>query len=290
MRLVMFRMDEGPARPGVVTGDSVIALRASSVRDVVSGGQDALAAAADEASQAAGPEVALADVALEPPLRPAVVVAPGPRLDPEHEDRLAKHREFYLKSAHTLIGPTGTIPYRPALGTLSYRAQVGLVMGTTPRHAPAGTVLDGVLGAVLAAELYSIDLLRVGWEGTMWHVRYGEGASFDGACPIGGFFVSADEFELDGLPLEDSTQTSKVRREDVAGFVSYVSRWMTLGPSTLVLAGSSHGPLLSIEDREPVLRFPELEAQVREVGRITARSAPLGEIDIRIGAPAPGEG
>lgn len=281
MRLAMYKADGQPARPCVIEEDAVRPVSARSVQEILSEGRAGLDSAARDA-EAAQP-VPLATVRLVPPVSPAVVVAPGPRLQPDRSEELARHREFYLKSRHTIVGGDETIQHATALGVLSYRAQVGLVLAPTERHTPASQELRNLLGAVLAAELYSVDLLRVGWEGTMWHVRYGEGASFDGSCPVAPVFVSADEFELENLPLEDSTGRSEVQSDQVADFVGYVNRWMALGPDTLVLAGSGHGPVLSIQGADPVISFPEGEPRLGPGDRIVARSEPLGNIDLALG-------
>lgn len=280
MRLVRFRIDGGAPRAAVLAGDAVLPLEAPSV--------EALAASADslkrvrEAASAGRGKLSLAEVSLEPPLRPSVVVAPGPWIDPGAGRGLELHREFYLKSAHTVIGPKAPVPYSDALGVLSYRAQLGLVFAPTGRHANAGSILDRLLGAVLAAELYSVDLLRPGWEGSMWHTRYGEGASFDGACPTSDVFVTADELELDGFVLEDAAGAWTVERGQLAEFAAYVSNWLELVPGVLFLVGSPHGPSLTLDGTEPVIRFADEEPRLGPGDRVWARSNSHGEIDAPI--------
>jgi len=223
-----------------------------------------------------------------PPVQPLVVVAPGPRPDPalpEQAIRLAGHREFYLKSGHTVIGAEDAIPYRDALGALSYRAQLGLIFRPTNRHTPAAAILDRLAAVVLAAEVYSVDLLRVGWEGTMWHVRYGEGASFDGACPIGPLLVTADELLGAEVRLTDGAGDAAIEWPDVAEFAAYVNEWMELGPSVLVLAGSRHGPVMTLEGADPVIRFPSGEPALGPSDVVRASSSALGEVAAPVGKP-----
>jgi 2-keto-4-pentenoate hydratase/2-oxohepta-3-ene-1,7-dioic acid hydratase in catechol pathway len=283
MRLVMFRADDAAPRPGALVDDAVVPLPAASLEDLLSGGRAALERAYAEASRSGVAALPLADVTLTVPLQPSVVVAPGPTIAREHADRLRAHREFYLKSAHTVVAGEGELPYREALGALSYRAQLGLVLGPGKRGLDARAVRDHVLGVVLAAELYSVDLLRVGWEGTMWHVRYGEGASFDGACPVGRVFVTLDELALGGLRLEDRSGLQEIEEDVLAEFVAYVSRWMQLGPTTLVLAGSTHGPRLAVEHDDPVVAWPDGEPRLGAGDRVSARANVLGEINVVVG-------
>lgn len=223
-----------------------------------------------------------------PPVQPLVVVAAGPRPDPalpEQATRLASHREFYLKSGHTVIGAEDAIPYRDALGALSYRAQLGLIFRPTDRHTPAAAILDRLAGVVLAAEVYSVDLLRVGWEGTMWHVRYGEGASFDGACPIGPLLVTADELLGGEVRLADAAGDAAVEWPDVAEFAAYVNEWMELGPSVLILAGTRHGPVMTLDGTDPVIRFPSEEPALGPSDVVWATSPALGEVAAPVRKP-----
>jgi 2,4-diketo-3-deoxy-L-fuconate hydrolase len=289
MRYVRFAVEGGAVRSGVIDGDEV-ALLDSDLDSLVrmSGGDvDAAGRRALRAAGGAGSRVALRDIRPLPPLEPVTVVAPGPRIDPSASRDLSAHREFYLKSSHTLQGARDPMPYRDAVGTLTYRAQLGLVMRPgTGRHVPSGSVLDGVLGAVLAAEVMSVDLLRVGWEGTMWHTRFGEGASFDGSCPLGPWLATGEDLGLGNVTLRDPWGEALVDLGVVAEELAYVSRWMALGPDLLVLVGSPHGPLLRLDGTEPVVEFAEDEPRVVAGGVITASGTGLGEIEATVGADA----
>lgn len=217
-------------------------------------------------------------------LTPSIIVAPGPRVD----SGLDRHREFYVKPAHCLLAPAGTLPYRPDLGTLSYRAQLGFILEPTDRFTPPAQILSRVRGLVAAAEVVSIDRLEVGWEGTMWHIRYGEGGAFDGACPIGpsmariGAGDSLPE-QLEGLRLTDAWGSFGIDVGDVASFLGYVNRWLRLGPEVLVLSGAGHGPRLRLDGQQPTVVFDEREPRVRAGGMITVEAGILGAIGVQIG-------
>ncbi len=209
----------------------------------------------------------------------AVVVAPGPRPDPALDvERLIRHREFYLKSAHTVVPSGARLRYRSALGLLSYRAQLGLLFEDTPRHTPAERILDHLRGVTLAAELTSVDLLRVGWEGTMWHVRYGEGASFDDSCVVAERILEPNGLVGAPLDLDDDWGVAPVDWDIVAEFCEYVNGWMALRPDTLILAGSAHGPQLSIEGSDAIVQFPPDEPRLASGDSLHASSPKLGRV------------
>jgi hypothetical protein len=280
MRLAVFRTPDGGRRAALKEPDAVTPLAGSLTDFLAAPGGSSVPV---QPKLGARLPVGLPTV---PPVQPLVVVAPGPRPDPalpEQAIRLAGHREFYLKSGHTVIGAEDAIPYRDALGALSYRAQLGLIFRPTDRHTPATAILDRLAGVVLAAEVYSVDLLRVGWEGTMWHVRYGEGASFDGACPIGPILVTADELLGAEVRLTDGAGDAAVEWADVAEFAAYVNEWMELGPSVLVLAGSRHGPVMTLEGADPVIRFPSGEPAIGLTDVVRVSSPALGNVAAPVG-------
>jgi 2-keto-4-pentenoate hydratase/2-oxohepta-3-ene-1,7-dioic acid hydratase in catechol pathway len=220
--------------------------------------------------------------------RLAVVVGPGPVPDPELDgQRLARHREFYLKSAHTVVPSGSRLRYRPALGRLTYRAQLGLLFDPTPRHTPPERILDHVRGVVLAAELASVDLLRVGWEGTMWHIRYGEGASFGDSCVVTESVRDPAGIVGASVALTDPWGTTEVDWSQVAEACAHVSDWMALRPDMLLLAGSGHGPVLSIEETDAVLRFGPSEPRIGPGDEVIVSSPQLGEVRATVGDGRP---
>lgn len=219
-------------------------------------------------------------------LRPRVIIAPGPRAD----RALARHREFYVKPAHCLLPPGGAIGHRPELGALSYRAQLGFLLAPTDRHTPATEILGRVRGVVGVAEVMSTDRLEVGWEGTMWHIRYGEGGAFDGSCPVGPSLARFDSSDdpgaaLGDLRLADAWGAWDVDSGEVAEFLGYVNRWIQLGPDVLVLAGAGHGPRLELEGRQPRVVFGADEPRVLPGQRVTVDAGRLGRIDVAVEHP-----
>lgn len=283
MRFVRFRRRTEDARDGVVSGTEIVPLERQ-LAELIADGRAGLELAGRRALDSGRSPVRLDDVELLPPIQPVTIVGPGPRLDGAALRDLSRHREFYLKSAHTLQPGSRPIPYRAAVGTLSYRAQLGVLMEPgTGRHLSLDDARERVLGVILIAELMSVDLLRVGWEGTMWHTRFGEGASFDGSTPCGPWLAVSDGVAIDRTTLSDSWGDVAVEASEVAEQIAYVSQWLALGPEVLVLAGSRHGPVLTLEAEEPVIAFGPDEPRLRVGGRVRAAGEGLGEIDAAIG-------
>lgn len=278
MRYVRLRTGSGSIASGVLDADGVAVLDRP-FGALLASGEVELRRAADRALSNTS-RLPLGAVDLLPAVEPLSVVAPGPTTSRAGNARdLSAHREFYLKAATTLHPGDTPVPYRNAIGVLSYRAQLGVVMKPdSGRSLTPDEALASVFGVVLVAELLSVDLLRVGWEGTMWHTRFGEGGSFDGATVCGPWLATADTFNLADARLADAWGAWNVDANAVGEQLAYVSRWMPLGPELLVLAGSRHGPRLVEVDREPVVEFPPDEPRIRPGDVIEATGDGLGEV------------
>ncbi|MFQ5915050.1 MAG: fumarylacetoacetate hydrolase family protein [Nitrospinota bacterium] len=192
----------------------------------------------------------LAEVRLLAPLVPETVLCAGPNLDPGSGMDLERHREFYLKSAHTVIGPQETVLHqRGGADKLLCETELGIVLGGSGRYLSPEEAEGIVFGYTVFTDVYDAEKLAVGWEGWHFHNLYGEGASFDTAAPIGPWVVTKDEVG-DPAALEASLSVNGSERarycigdlqRGVFEFVSYLSTFFTLEPGILIASGSPAG-------------------------------------------------
>lgn len=206
----------------------------------------------------------LDDVKLLPPIRPQTVMCAGPNVEDPADPLLMRHTEFYLKSSHTIIGPKQEIIIDLSR-TDKYDVQVelGVVIGKSGRFIPEDKIMDHIFGFTIVHNVINRDRMQVGWEGWMWHIRYGEGASFDNSTPIGPWIVEKNDINnLEDLELKKyindeliESHNSKDLLRSVKQFVSYCSTFFTLEPGLFISTGSPGGWVLGRDGQgNPVLK------------------------------------
>ena len=222
------------------------------------------------------------DRLLEPPFPPRAVIAPGPRLEgpPDWQER---HREFHVKPASVIAPARSALPRAPA--SVRYRVQAGLVFGPMPRCTPAGRILDRLIGCHLVTELIDVDAFRIDWEGPRWHIRFGEGMSFDGACPVSPVLATPDEFPPEGIGVQHAGGTTLLAWDALADFAALVNRYLELGPELLILAGWPLGPVLAAANGRPQLTFDTPISSLGTDGAWADNSV-LGRVECRLEAVA----
>ncbi|HHU76562.1 MAG TPA: fumarylacetoacetate hydrolase family protein [Firmicutes bacterium] len=205
----------------------------------------------------------LEDVSLRAPLEPLTVIGAGPGLEEADDPQMHNYIEFYLKSGHTVVGPGAPILHLPGQAqNFDCNVELGVIIGLPGRHIPPEKIMEHIYGFTVISNVYC-EKLQVGWEGTMFHVRYSEGTSFDNACPTGPYIVTREEVgDPENLEmklfvngtLRDSTNTKDLLR-GIKEFVSYCSTFITLEPGLLILCGSPLGPVLGKDgDGRPVIK------------------------------------
>jgi 2-keto-4-pentenoate hydratase/2-oxohepta-3-ene-1,7-dioic acid hydratase in catechol pathway len=123
--------------------------------------------------------------------------------------------------------------------------------------------MDHIFGFTVVHNVVNRDRMQVGWEGWMWHNRYGDGASFDNAAPIGPWIVEKSDIEDAGSLVINKyineelveTYNTKDLIRSVEQFVSYCSKFFTLEPGIFLSTGSPGGWVLSRdEEGKPLLK------------------------------------
>lgn len=205
----------------------------------------------------------LKDVKLQMPIKPKTIMCPGPGLENPGDPKMHNYLEFFLKSQDTVIAPNAAIIKDKSVGRINCVPELALIFGKRGRFLEEDNVLDNVFGYTILNDVYSVDRLVVGWEGTMFHVRYGEGASFDTTAPIGPWIVTKDEIGnpenlvmkkyINGKLVEETNTKDLLR--SVREFASYCSIYFTMQPDILVSTGNPEGPKLGIDENDrPVIK------------------------------------
>lgn len=283
MRLVNFDLD-GVSRLGALTpADEVVDLQAAaahllrrrgdpfaereaalripaSTAAFLQGGERSTALAAEAFSMATGgswdgPPVRhpRAAVRLNVPLRPGMIVCGGGNFW-DHLRELGRdkpeHVEFFLKNPLGVIGPDDDIPYQPWLSRkLDYEAELGIIIGRRGRNISREAALDHVFGYTAVNDMSIRDRQMVHWDGPYFHLRYGEGKTFDGNLVLGPAIVTKDEVpDVAALPIRCWVDGELRQNNNTANYVwgvaevvEYYSSIMTLEPGFLICPGTPGG-------------------------------------------------
>ena len=206
----------------------------------------------------------LNEVKLLPPLQPQTVMCAGPNVEDPADPLLMRHIEFFLKSSHTIVGPNQEIIIDTEISDkYDVQVELGVVIGKPGRYIPEDQVMDHIFGFTIVHNVINRARMQVGWEGWMWHNRYGEGASFDNSAPIGPWIVEKNDIpdpenvELKKYINDELVETHNTRDllRSVKQFVSYCSNFFTLEPGLFISTGSPGGWVLGRDGQgNPLLK------------------------------------
>ncbi len=192
-----------------------------------------------------GPTVPLTDVTLMAPCEPGIIICVGRNYarhikEMGHEaEGLPKEPGLFLKGINTLRGPGDDIPYPSWTADLQFEGELAVVIAREMRDVEPDEALEYVLGYTCACDVTARDRQRA-------DLQWVRGKSADGFCPVGPWL----ETDLDPNDVRVQTRVNGVTKQDggtrdmifpVAEVLSYISRFMTLGPGDLVLTGTPDG-------------------------------------------------
>src|SRR3954463_8620477 len=171
MKLVTF-VWLGQERLGLLAGDKGIdplmasgdkAIFANALSFIKSGAAGMKAASAILASDPKQASLALKDVTLVAPHRPATILCSGSNYKDHNAEKAntpisGKEPEFFVKTADSVVGPGEHIIYDPALTKkLDCETELAIVIGKPGRHIPAASALDHVFGYTIVNDVTARD-------------------------------------------------------------------------------------------------------------------------------------
>jgi 2-keto-4-pentenoate hydratase/2-oxohepta-3-ene-1,7-dioic acid hydratase in catechol pathway len=235
----------GEPRAGILDGKRVLVTEARGLASAIATGYDF--------TRASGEWHALADVHLDAPLRPPVVLCTGQNYR-DHLDEKApvevSEPEFFLKAGQTIAPPD-----EPALldarvtAKLDYETELGVVIGRPGRAIPRERALEHVFGYVVVNDLTARDRqIRPLGQGR-FATALGPGKNFDGATRFAPWVTSAaavgdpNTLQLTTRVNDELRQANSTRNMlfDVGELVSYLSQLLTLPAATVIATGTPGG-------------------------------------------------
>jgi 2-keto-4-pentenoate hydratase/2-oxohepta-3-ene-1,7-dioic acid hydratase in catechol pathway len=215
---------------------------------------DWLAKLHDNHPEARGPDdeplfLHLNDTFLFPPLAPSKVIAAGRNYRAHHEemgsaDMPYKLPSTWFKGPSAIVGPHDDIVRPRATRRLDYETELAFVIGTRCKNVPRERAAEVIAGYTVANDITARDVGRMERaEGNRLLAK-----SFDGFCPLGPCFVTADEIGDPGNLALTTRVNGEIRQDartsdmiwKIPDILAYVSQ-IELLPGDVVTTGSPEG-------------------------------------------------
>jgi 2-keto-4-pentenoate hydratase/2-oxohepta-3-ene-1,7-dioic acid hydratase in catechol pathway len=321
MKLVSFAAGS-EERLGLLAGEVVVdpllasgnrAMFASALALIKSGAVGLSAARAILANPPKQACVALKDVVLAAPLRPATILCSGSNYKDHNAEKAntpisGKEPEFFVKTADCVVGPDEPIAFDERFSKkMDCEVELAIVIGKAGRFIATDRALDHVFGYTIVNDVTARDRqVRRTPEGMTWY-ELGSGKAFDSGAPLGPCIVTADEIadpqklkvmsRING-ELRQSSSTSNMIWS-CAELIHFFSRNFTLKPGMVIITGTPAGTAWSA-DKElggkgvtqpglvPATRYclpgDVIECEVENIGVLRNPVAKAEEVAARIGA------
>src|SRR5262245_6002172 len=251
MRLATIQTPSGP-RAAVRQGDAYVDLHATdpslpqTMRGLLAGGPEALAAAASAAARADAVKVPGAKL-LAPVPDPAKIICIGLNYRDHAEEskaRIPAEPILFSKYGTALIGPDQPIVLPPVSQKVDYEAELVIVIGKKGRPKSKEAALAHIAGYTVGHDVSARDW-QLEKDGKQWMV----GKTFDTFAPLGPEIVTPDEvgdphdlaikLRLNGQTMQDSTTRQMIF--PAPEVVAYLSQVFTLEPGDLIFTGTPPG-------------------------------------------------
>ncbi len=190
-----------------------------------------------------GRTVAVNSVKLLAPVSPPNIICLGLNYR-EHADEAGAHYPkaplIFLKPTTSLCGPGDPIVLPEGFeDNIDYEAELTIVIGKRVKNISPADVPDAVLGYTVGNDVSN---RAAQFKDRQW----ARGKGHDTFCPLGP--VIATDLDADRLDIScrvdgETRQSSNTSRMifSCSSIVSYLSRWATLLPGTIVLTGTPEG-------------------------------------------------
>ncbi|MDH3239349.1 MAG: fumarylacetoacetate hydrolase family protein [Alphaproteobacteria bacterium] len=219
--------------------------------------------------------LAFADVHLFAPLAPSKVIAAGRNYKAHHEEMSSSPMPFvlpttWLKGPSAIAGPRDDIVRPRACQKMDYETEMAFVIAKKCKNVPEARAMEVVAGYTAASDITARDVGQM--ERKEGNRLFGK--SFDGFCPMGPCFVTAEDIK-DPNDLAIRTRVNGDLRQDgntgdmiwkIPEIIAYISQ-MELLPGDVVLTGTPSGVASGSGDNSKQLKPGDvLESEVEGIG------------------------
>jgi 2-keto-4-pentenoate hydratase/2-oxohepta-3-ene-1,7-dioic acid hydratase in catechol pathway len=269
MKLVTFSK-AGEERLGLLVGEELVdpmlaggdrAVFGSALAFIKSGTAGINAARAMLKSAPKTATLALKDVTLAAPHRPATILCSGSNYKDHNAEKAntpisGKEPEFFVKTADCVVGPGEPIAFDERFSKkIDCEVELAIVIGKTGRFIPVDRALDHVFGYTIVNDVTARDRqVRRTPEGMTWY-ELGSGKAFDSGAPLGPCIVTADEIadpqklkvmsRINGELRQSSSTANMIW--SCAELIHFFSRNFTLKPGMVIITGTPSGTAWSVD-------------------------------------------
>jgi 2-keto-4-pentenoate hydratase/2-oxohepta-3-ene-1,7-dioic acid hydratase in catechol pathway len=269
MKLVTFvRLDQ--ERLGLLAGDIVVdplfasgdkTIFADTLNFIKSGAAGMNAARAILANAPKQASLAVQDVTLVAPHRPATILCSGSNYKDHNAEKAntpisGKEPEFFVKTADCVVGPDEPIAFDERFSRkIDCEVELAIVIGKAGRFIPTERAMEHVFGYTIVNDVTARDRqVRRTPEGMTWY-ELGSGKAFDSGAPLGPCIVTADEI-ADPQKLKVMSRVNGELRQSsstanmiwsCAELIHFFSRNFTLRPGMVIITGTPAGTAWSAD-------------------------------------------
>ena len=176
----------------------------------------------------------------------------------------------FTKAPTSVVGPYATVQVaREFTDQLDWEVELGVVIGRRGRRIDPAEALDYVFGYTVVNDLSARDV-------QFRHRQYFLGKSFDGACPLGPYIVTAEDIpDCQNLELRCWVNGELKQRASTAGqifpvreVIAVLSRWMTLEPGDIIATGTPAGVGFARRPPQFLQHGDRVACEIDGIGRI----------------------
>ncbi len=176
----------------------------------------------------------------------------------------------FTKAPTSVTGPYATVRV-PCEFTdqLDWEVELGVVIGRRGRRIDPAEALDYVFGYTVINDLSARDV-------QFRHRQYFLGKSFDGACPLGPYIVTAETIPdcqnlelrcwVNGELKQHASTASQIF--PVREVIAVLSRWMTLEPGDIIATGTPAGVGFARRPPQFLQHGDRVTCEIDGIGRI----------------------
>src|SRR5690606_27530675 len=185
-------------------------------------------------------------------------------------DAVPKAPIIFTKMPETVVA-TGTAIGYPGnqCEQLDYEAELGVIIGKGGKNIDAANAMDHVFGYVVINDLTARDLQAK-------HKQWFLGKSFETACPMGPWLVTADEVDGSNLQVQcwvngELRQNASTRDLifDIPTLIATLSKGIELRPGDVIATGTTVGVGIGFTPPKFLKSGDKVEIEITGLGRLT---------------------